>query len=429
MIVAIAFVVTIAIGMPIAFALAATGLIHGIDMGTANLFTTLMQRMFAATNSTSLMAIPLFILAGELMGIGGVTERLCDWIRTIIGHIKGGMAYVTVVVGALLGALLGSANASAALLGRVLKPELDKDNYSPVFSTSLCAATSILGPIIPPSTMFIVYGVQAQCSVGDLFIAGIIPGILMALAFIGLIFASGRGQEGQKWTVRARSNLKESFRMFLRALPALFVPVIILGGILGGFFTPTESAAIASLVAALEGMFLFRKLKLKDFPGILQNTAVLSAAIMVIVAMANILAYTMALAQLPQQIANFLISLTSSKFLLLIIINLFLLLVGMVMESFAAIIILVPVLLPVALSLGLTPVHFGMIMCINLIVGLITPPVGVALFTTCLSTKTPLEKVVGPIWKWVGVAFAVLMLVTFIPALSEFLPTLIATTK
>ncbi|MBQ6249656.1 MAG: TRAP transporter large permease subunit, partial [Oscillospiraceae bacterium] len=151
-------------------------------------------------------------------------------------------------------------------------------------------------------------------------------------------------------------------------------------------------------------------------------------AIMVIVAMANILAYTMALAQLPQHIANFLISLTSSKFLLLIIINLFLLLVGMVMESFAAIIILVPVLLPVALSLGLTPVHFGMIMCINLIVGLVTPPVGVALFTTCLSTKTPLEKVVGPIWKWVGVAFVVLMLVTFIPALSEFLPSLIAST-
>lgn len=428
MIVAIAFVVTIAIGMPIAFALAATGLIHGIDMGTANLFTTLIQRMFAATNSTSLMAIPLFILAGELMGIGGVTERLCEWIRTLIGHIRGGMAYVTVVVGALLGALLGSANASAALLGRVMKPELDKDNYSPVFSTSLCAATSILGPIIPPSTMFIVYGVQSQCSVGDLFIAGIIPGVLMALAFIGLIFASSRGKEGEKWTVRVRSNLKESLHMFLRALPALFVPVIILGGILGGFFTPTESAAIASLVAALEGMFLFKKLKLKDFPRILQNTAVLSAAIMVIVAMANILAYTMALAQLPQHIANFLISLTSSKFLLLIIINLFLLLVGMVMESFAAIIILVPVLLPVALSLGLTPVHFGMIMCINLIVGLVTPPVGVALFTTCLSTKTPLEKVVGPIWKWVGVAFVVLMLVTFIPALSEFLPSLIAST-
>lgn len=428
MIVAIAFVVTIAIGMPIAFALAATGLIHGIDMGTANLFTTLIQRMFAATNSTSLMAIPLFILAGELMGIGGVTERLCEWIRTLIGHIRGGMAYVTVVVGALLGALLGSANASAALLGRVMKPELDKDNYSPVFSTSLCAATSILGPIIPPSTMFIVYGVQSQCSVGDLFIAGIIPGVLMAMAFIGLIFASGQGKEGEKWTVRVRSNLKESLHMFLRALPALFVPVIILGGILGGFFTPTESAAIASLVAALEGMFLFKKLKLKDFPRILQNTAVLSAAIMVIVAMANILAYTMALAQLPQHIANFLISLTSSKILLLIIINLFLLLVGMVMESFAAIIILVPVLLPVALSLGLTPVHFGMIMCINLIVGLVTPPVGVALFTTCLSTKTPLEKVVGPIWKWVGVAFVVLMLVTFIPALSEFLPSLIAST-
>ncbi len=423
MIVAIAFVITIVIGMPIALALAATGLIHGIDMGTTNLFTTLIQRMFAACNSTSLMAIPLFILAGELMGVGGVTERLCDWIRTIIGHIKGGMAYVTVIVGALLGALLGSANASAALLGRVMKPELDKDNYSPIFSTSLCAATSILGPIIPPSTMFIVYGVQASCSVGDLFIAGIIPGILMALAFVGLIFASGL-KEGQSWTVRARSSLMQSLRMFLRALPALFVPVIIMGGILTGVFTPTESAAIASLVAALEGMLFFRKLKWKDFPEILENTAIISAAIMVVVAMANVLAYTMSLAQLPQQIAHFLISLTDSKVMLLLIINLFLLLVGCVMESFAAIVILVPVLLPVALSLGLTPVHFGMIMCINLTVGLITPPVGVALFTTCLATKTPIEKVVGPIWKWVGMAFIVLMLVTFVPALSDWLPSL-----
>lgn len=425
MIVAITFVITIAFGMPIAFALATTGLFHGIDMGTANLFTTLVQRMFAACNSTSLMAIPLFILAGELMGIGGVTERLCDMIRAWIGHIKGGMAYVTVVVGAFLGALLGSANASAALLGRVMKPELDKDGYDPTFSTCLCAATSILGPIIPPSTMFIVYGVQASCSVGDLFIAGIIPGILMALAFMGMVGYCSK-KEGDTWIVRAKSSIKDAFLAFLRALPALFVPIIILGGIMGGFFTPTESAAIASLVAALLGMFFFRKLHLRDFPKILENTAITSAAIMVIVAMANILAYTMSLAQLPQQIANALLSLTSSKVLLLILINLFLLVVGCVMESFAAIIILVPVLLPVATSLGLTPIHFGMIMCINLIIGLITPPVGVALFTTCLATETPVEKVVGAIWKWVLVAFVVLMLVTFVPALSNWLPALAA---
>jgi len=424
MIVAIAFVVTIALGMPIAFALAATGLIHGIDMGTANLFTTLVQRMFAACNSTSLMAIPLFILAGELMGVGGVTERLCDMIRSIIGHIKGGMAYVTVVVGAFLGALLGSANASAALLGRVMKPELDKDGYDATFSTCLCAATSILGPIIPPSTMFIVYGVQASCSVGDLFIAGIIPGLLMALGFMALVGYYSK-KSGDTWLVRSKSTLKDAFKAFIRALPALFVPVIILGGILGGYFTPTESAGMASMVAALLGLFFFKKLKFRDIPGILRNTAVISAAIMVIVAMANILAYTMSLAQLPQQIANALLSVTDSKILLLILINLFLLLVGCVMESFAAIIILVPVLLPVAVSLGLTPVHFGMIMCINLIIGLITPPVGVALFTTCLATDTPIKKVVVPIWKWVGVAFVVLMAVTFIPALSDWLPTFI----
>lgn len=421
MIVLVAFIVTIAIGMPIAFALAATGLIHGLSLASPNLFNTLIQRMFSACDSTSLMAIPLFVLAGELMGVGGVTERLCDWIRTIIGHIKGGMAYVTVVVGAFLGALLGSANASAALLGRVMKPELDKDRYDPVFSTSLCAATSILGPIIPPSTMFIVYGVQAQCSVGSLFVAGIIPGLIMAIAFMGLIFYSGR-KEGESWIVRAKSNINESFRAFLRALPALFVPVIIMGGILAGAFTPTESAAIASLVAAIEGMFLFNKIRIKDFPGILERTAITSAAVMVIVAMANILAYTLAIAKLPQSIANFLLSLTDSKLVLLLLINIFLLIVGCVMESFAAIIILVPVLLPVAASIGLTAIHFGMIMCINLTVGLITPPVGVALFTTCLATGVPLRRVVGPIWKWVAVAIVVLMLVSFVPAISDWLP-------
>ncbi|MEA4942613.1 MAG: TRAP transporter large permease [Oscillibacter sp.] len=424
MIVGIAFVVTIVIGMPIAFALGATGLVHAISMGQLSLFATLPQRMYAACNSTSLMAIPLFILAGELMGVGGVTERLCDMARSFIGHVRGGMAYVTVIVGALLGALLGSANASAALLGRVMKPELDKDNYDPVFSTSLCAATSILGPIIPPSAVFIVYGVQASCSVGSLFFAGVIPGITLALAFMGIIFASSR-KEGEKWTVRAKCSLREIGISCLRALPALIVPVIILGGILAGAFTPTESAAIASLVALLLGMFVFKKLKLKDVPEILENTAIISGAIMIIVAMANILGYTMSLAQLPQAIANALLSITSSKILLLLLINVFLLVVGCVMETFAALIILVPVFLPVALSLGLTPIHFGMIMCINLIVGLITPPVGVALFTTSLATNVPLNKLIGPIWKWVGVSVVVLMLVTFIPAMSNWLPSLL----
>lgn len=425
MILAITFVVTIVIGMPIAFALAATGLAHAISMDQIALFATLPQRMYAACNSTGLMAIPLFVLAGELMGIGGVTERLCDMARSFIGHVRGGMAYVTVIVGALLGALLGSANASAALLGRVMKPELDKDNYDPVFSTTLCAATSILGPIIPPSAVFIVYGVQASCSVGSLFFAGVVPGIALALAFMGLVFATGR-KEGEKWTVRAKSTLREIGVACLKALPAMIVPVVILGGILGGVFTPTESAAIASLVALLLGMFVFKKLKLSDVPEILEHTALISGAIMIIVAMANIMGYTMSLAQLPQAIANGLLSITSSKFLLLLLINAFLLVVGCVMETFAALIILVPVLLPVALSLGLTPIHFGMIMCINLIIGLITPPVGVALFTTSMATNVPLNKLVGPIWKWVGVSIAVLMLVTYIPAMSNWLPGLLA---
>jgi tripartite ATP-independent transporter DctM subunit len=418
---AFTFIITLAISMPIAFALGSTGVMHAIFMDDIALLGMLPQRMFAASSNTSLMAIPLFVLAGELMGFGGVTERLADMMRSFMAHVRGGMAYVTVVVGTLLGALLGSANASAALLGRIMKPELDKDGYDSVFSTCLCAATSILGPIIPPSMVFIVYGVSAQVSIGELFFAGVAPGLLLGLGFSVLIFITGRSM-GIKWQTHSKTSWKDRIVAIATASPALLVPVIILGGILGGITTPTESAASASFVALILGLFVYRKLKLSDIPRILQRTGITSSTIMIIVAMANIMGWTMALDDIPQTIASGLLSLTENKWVMLLLINIFLLFVGMVMETVAAIIILVPVFLPIVSSLGIDPLHFGMVMCINLIVGLLTPPVGVALFTTSIVTGVPLRKLIKPIWTWVGICLVVLLFCTYVPSLVTFLP-------
>jgi tripartite ATP-independent transporter DctM subunit len=423
MIIVIVFIVGLAIGVPIAFVLGGTGVLHALILNNANLFTTLPKRMFSAVNNSNMMAIPLFVLAGELMGYGGITERLCNMVRAFVGHIRGGMAYTTVGVGTFLGALLGSANASAALLGRVMKPELDKDGYNDEFSASLVAATAILGPIIPPSMNFIVYGVAASVSVGAMFLAGIIPGLMIALSFGIVIFISGRNHRCT-WKIRKKQSFMLKINALIKALPCLLVPMIILGGIFTGATTPTESAATASFIAFILGVFFYRKLKWRDIPKILTQTGLTSAIVLIIVAMANIMGYMLTLDRIPQKIAAFILSLTSNRYLLLLLINLLLFLVGMVMETVASIIILVPILLPIAQSVGVDPLHFGMVMCINLIIGLVTPPVGVTLFTTSLVTQVPLRRLIKPIWVWVGVALIVLVLITYIPNLVLFIPSL-----
>lgn len=417
--IAVVFVATLVAGLPIAFALGLTGTFHAVMMDNPQMLVMIPQRMFAAADNFSLMAIPLFVLAGELMGFGGITEALANMTRSIIGHIKGGLAYVTVIVGVFLGALLGSANAAAALLGRVMYPEMRKDEYDEVFSNCLVAATSILGPIIPPSMIFIVYGVAANLSIGELFFAGIVPGLLLATSYMATIWWVGRKAS---WPVRPRATMNEVTTSFFKASPSLLVPVIILGGILGGITTPTESAAAASVVAVFLGAVVYKKLKFVHILQILERTGVVSSSIMIIVAMANILGWTMALDQIPQAIADWMLSLTSNKYVVLFIINLFLLFVGMVMETIAAIIILVPVFLPVIQTLGIDPLHFGLVISFNLIVGLLTPPVGVGLFTTSIVTGTPLQKLVGPIWRWVFIALMVLMLITYVPDIVTFLP-------
>jgi len=421
-IVLLVFIITIAIGLPIAYVLGSTAITHAILMGDVKLFAMLPQRMFAAVNNFSLMAIPLFILAGEIMGFGGITEKLANMMRAFIGHIKGGIAYTTVLVGTALGALLGSANASAALLGDTMFEEMRKDGYEDGFSASLIAGTSLLGPIIPPSMVFIVFGVAANVSVAKLFFAGIIPGLMMTCGYFALI---GIYVKNRDIPTHPRIRLKDVIKNVLEAVPALIVPVVILGGILGGITTPTEAAASACFTALIVGAFIYRKLKWSQLPHILERTGVISASILFIVAMSNILGWTLALDQIPTMIAEALLAITTNKYILLLLINILLFIVGMVMETTAAIIILVPVLLPVINAVGIDPLHFGIVMCINLIIGMLTPPVGITLFTTAQVTKVPSNVLVKQIWPWIGIATLVLIIITYVPAIVTFLPNLL----
>ena len=416
------FIVTIVIGLPIAYVLGTTGVIHAIIMNESGLFTMIPQRMYAGVNNFSLMAIPLFILAGEIMGFGGITEKLVNMMRSFVGHIKGGLAYSTVLVGTALGALLGSANASAALMGDLLYPQLIEDGYDDGFSASLIGGTSLLGPLIPPSMIFIIYGVAANVSVAKLFFGGIVPGILMALGFFFLI---GIYAKRNNLHTHRKATAKERLVSVGKAIPALLVPIVILGGILTGMTTATESAATASFIALIVGTFVYKKLKWEHIPKILERTGVMSAGILMIVAMSNILGWTMALDQIPALLAGAFLSITNNKLIMLFIVNVFLLFVGMVMETTAAIIILVPVLLPVMTSVGVDPLHFGMIMSVNMIIGLLSPPVGVALYTTANVCGVSSATMIKRIWPWLGVAITVLFLITYFPAICTFLPNLL----
>lgn len=415
------FVVSIVIGLPLLYVIGGSGLIHAVTLGEPQLFAMIPQRCFAAVNSFSLMAIPLFVLAGELMSYGGIMEKLMDMMRSLVGHIRGGMAYTTVLVGAALGALLGSANASAALLSDVMYPELKKDGYPGDFAASLITGTAVLGPIIPPSMVMVMYGVAAQVSISKLFFGGIIPGLLIVLGFFFVIGISAKKYNFPK---REKEAWKDRIIAVVKAAPALFIPFIILGGILSGICTPTESAATASFAAVILGAFVYRKLKWRDIPALLERTGVVSATVLILCSVVNIVSWTLALDRIPQMIGDFLLGVSSNKYVLLFIINIALLLFGMVIDNTAALLLLAPIFIPVVTSVGVDPIHFGIVMCVNMCIGLISPPVGGALFTTLVITKEPSGGVIKGMWPWLLASIIALMLITYIPEIVMFLPNL-----
>lgn len=404
------FLLFLLMGIPISLVLGMITICYFFLMGNTALLTSTPMRLFSGLENFGLLAVPLFMLAGELMNGGGITKRLVQFARVFIGHVRGGLAYVTVVANMFLASILGSANAQAAMMSKVMVPEMEKEGYNKEFSSALTLASSIIAPIIPPSMIFIIYGTLSGSSIGGLFMAGIIPGIIYGIGFIALIAYMGYKNNYPK---SERATVKEMVSSTVSVLPALLVPVVIIFGILSGAFTATESAGIACLIAFVVGAFMYRELDLKKLPQIFINTVISTATVTFLIAMANIFGWMIAFEQIPQLIANSMLSISDSPFVFLLLVNIFLLLIGMILDGIAALIILVPVLMPLVTAFQIDPIHFGVIICINLTIGLLTPPVGTGLFIVSSIAEVRFERLVKATLPFLIVAIAILFIITY----------------
>lgn len=425
MIVAIlVFAVLLCIGMPIAIALGMFGVAHIAMMGNPSYFGIIIGRMFNAVNIISISCIPFFIMAGEIMNGGGITKRLLEFLRSFLGHVRGGLAYCTIALSAILAAILGSAQANAALLNQILPGELEKDGYPRSFSGALISGASVLGPIIPPSTMFIFYCYLTEVSIKYMFIAGIIPGVILALAYCITVFITTRkngkiGKDIKK--PEGKFSWKKFLLSFLKAIPALLVPTIIIGGVLTGFCTAVEAGAVA-VVAAFIASLIYRELNFKKIPEMMFRSAISTGAIFMIIAFGNLLAWTMAKDNIPTKIISAITSLTTNKYLIILLILFILVLVGCVLDMSSATLIFIPVMFPLIQAIGMDVVHFGIIFSLMITIGMITPPVGQVLFITCNVSGVGFKPLVKNIWPFVIASFATTFILAYLPDVVLLLP-------
>lgn len=373
------------------------------------------QKMFTSTDSFPLMAIPFFVLAGKLMETGGISKRLVDFASTIVGRMHGGLAIVSIVTCMFFAAISGSAAATTAAVGAILIPAMVKKGYDKGFATALQAAGGTVGVMIPPSVPLILFGVIAGTSIGDLFIAGVMPGILVGFSLILVAYFISRKRGYGK---EEKSSVKDIFVSFNKAILAILMPIIILGGIYGGIFTPTEGSVVAVVYGLIVGLFIYREIKWRDLPEIFISSAVTSAVILFIISCASIFGFLLTREQIPLQISNAMLEMTTNPFVLLIIINIILLIVGTFLETSAAIIILAPILVPVASAAGIDLVHFGIIMVVNLAIGFVTPPVGINLFVASNIANLKLEKVVRAILPFILILIIDVLIISFVPSIS-----------
>jgi len=380
------------------------------------------QGLVTSIDSFPLMAVPFFILAGDLMGQGGLSHRLIKVGRMLFGRYTGGMAIIAVVTCIFFAAISGSGPATVAAVGTILLPAMVKDGYRPSFSSGLVSCAGSLGVIIPPSIPMVIYATSANVSVSKMFMAGVIPGLLIGLTLIAYAWVQSR-RDGQK-PGDYRPSRQEMMAVLSDAKWALLVPVIILGGIYGGVFTPTEAAAVGVIYGFVVGAFIYRELDLKGLYKIIAGSALTSATIMLIVGTATIFGRALAIERVPVMLANAITTAVDQPWLLLLAINVILLVVGTFMETIAAIIILTPILLPLVTALGINPEHFGIVMIVNLAIGMITPPVGVNLFVASRVAGLSLETVVRGVITPMLLMIAVLLIITYVPALSLALPAL-----
>lgn len=402
-----------AIGAPIAVSLGVSTIVTMVTTTNIGL-TTIATACFSGLDSFPLMAIPFFILAGNLMKSGGISRRILDFSDALVGSITGATGMVTVVASMFFAALSGSAPATVTAIGSITIPEMKKEGYDPAYATAISAAAGTIGIIIPPSIPFVIYGVAAGCSISDMFLAGIIPGVMIGCVLMAVNYftAKKKGYGSKK-----NFSLLALWKTFRESFWALLVPVIILGGIYGGIFTPTESAVAGILYSLVVGVFIYRELDLPKIYDAVRDTVLINGQTTFLVGISMSFARFLTMSQVPATVAKNILQL-SSPILILLVINLFLLVVGCFIDNISSCVILTPILLPIVTGLGMSPIQFGIVMTVNLAIGFITPPYGANLFFASAIAGVPVHKIAAKIIPMVIVMIGVLLLLTFIPALS-----------
>jgi tripartite ATP-independent transporter DctM subunit len=418
----IILMVTIIIGFPIAFAIGGTTLIYMVLTNPVNI-TIMPMRMFSGVNSFTLMALPLFMLAAEIMIKTGISTRMFDFVRIRLGKYRGGLAYVNIVASTVMGSLSGAALSDIAGLGHVEIEAMREEGYDNAFACSITAASSIQSPLIPPSNIAILYAGVMSLSVGAVLYAGFIPGLMIALSQMLYVKLNAKRLNLPK---HEKQYTKEERRKYTRdGYIALAMPAIILLGITLGIFTPTEAAAVAVFYALAVGVFVFKNLKIKQVTEALWTSAQSTANLFLIIALSSVFAWAIGVEKIPDQLASGLLGLTSNRYVILLVMNFMLIIIGMWMETGAAIMLFAPILAPIAYKMGVDPLHFAVMMLVNLTVGLITPPVGVVLYATAAVGKEKFENVVKATMPFIIMGFVVVLVVTYYPPLVLFVPKLL----
>ncbi|NCC79500.1 MAG: TRAP transporter large permease [Clostridia bacterium] len=411
-------------GIPIAYALFGSSLTYFSFINDASAPDLILQRYITSAQNFSLLAIPFFIMAGSIMNYSGISSKLMKFAEVLTGHMTGGLGQVNVLLSLLMGGVSGSANADAAMQSKMLVPEMEKRGYSRGFSAAITAASSAVTPVIPPGINLIVYGLIAQVSVGAMFMAGYVPGVLMAIALMIVVYIISK-KRGYTPTREKRATAREIFKQTLESIWALLFPFGIIAGLRIGLFTPSEAGAVAVLYTILVGFFIYKELKIEHFKEILKDTVYGTSSVVLIIIAANVFGYYMSWERIPQMLTEMMLGITENPMLMLFMINIFYLILGMFIEGGAALIILSPLLVPVVTQMGVDPIHFGMITIVNIMIGGITPPFGSMMFTVCTITNTKVGTFMKEIWPFILALLVVLLIITYFPGIVMFVPNLV----
>ena len=416
------FILSIVVGMPIAFGVGLAALIALFAQGES--LVILAHQMFFGVDSFTLGAIPMFVLAGEIMFHGQLTKALTDLSDVLVGRIRGGLGHTNILASMFFAGITGSATADTTAIGTLLIPAMKQKGYTPAYSTAVTIASSVIGPIIPPSLTFVIYALAVgRTSIGALFVAGIVPGTLTAVALMVLHYYISVKRQYEKRT--EPYSWRQIRSIVKRCLVVAFMPIIVVIGVTTGIFTATESAAVASAYAFIICFLVFRTLPMSMFPRIIYNTAKISSIIALLLATSTVFSYVLTTENVPMRLGEFLQSVSTNKYVFLIITNIALLLIGCVVDTFPAIVIFAPIFVPIARSYGVDPLHFGVVFCVNLLIGLNTPPVGTGLFIGSAIGNVKIERLVQEVLPFTFIQLVVLLLITYIPWLTLFIPRLV----